>query len=460
MDRQRIVIMGAAGRDFHDFNVVYRNDPSVEVVAFTAATQIPGIAGRRYPPQLAGPLYPEGIPIVAEADLERQLAEQSIDLVVFAYSDVTHEHVMHMASRVLASGADFELLGPTRTMLPSTRPVVATGATRTGAGKSQTTRYLASLLEREGLRVVVCRHPMPYGDLVAQRVQRYATYADLDRYETTIEEREEYEPHLDAGRVLYAGVDYEAILRQAETEADVVLWDGGNNDFPFFLPDLFVVVADPLRAGHELHYHPGETNIRMADVVVINKVDSATPGQIAEVRADLAAANPNVPVILARSSLTLVGGEIAGKLVAVVEDGPTLTHGGMTFGAGIVAARRFGAAGLVDPVPFAMGELAETLARYPALERLIPAMGYGAGQMRELEDTLNAMPADLVLSATPIDLTRVLHLDKPVVRVRYELDELPPEAVRSDQLAYPSLTDLLAPIVERARAASSTVRAH
>jgi predicted GTPase len=460
MDRKRIVIMGAAGRDFHDFNVVYRNDPSVEVVAFTAATQIPGIAGRRYPPQLAGPLYPEGIPIVAEAELERQLAEQSIDLVVFAYSDVTHEHVMHMASRVLASGADFELLGPARTMLPSTRPVVATGATRTGAGKSQTTRYLASLLEREGLRVVVCRHPMPYGDLVAQRVQRYATYADLDRYETTIEEREEYEPHLDAGRVLYAGVDHEEILRQAETEADVVLWDGGNNDFPFFLPDLFVVVADPLRPGHELHYHPGETNIRMADVVVVNKVDSATPDQIAEVRANVAAANPDAPIILARSSLTLVGGEIAGKLVAVVEDGPTLTHGGMTFGAGVVAARRFGAAGLVDPRPFATGQLADTLARYPALERLIPAMGYGDGQMRELEDALNAMPADLVLSATPIDLTRVLRLDKPVVRVRYELDELAPEANRSDQSAHPSLTDLLAPIVERARAASSKAPAH
>src|SRR5664279_2589148 len=364
MDRIRVVIMGAAGRDFHDFNVVYRTDATVEVVAFTAATQIPGIAGRRYPRELAGPLYPDGIQIVAETDLERLLATERIDLVVFAYSDVTHEHVMHTASRALAGGADFELLGPARTMLPSTKPVVATGATRTGAGKSQTTRYIAALLEQLGLRVVVVRHPMPYGDLIAQRVQRYATYADLDRYETTIEEREEYEPHLDAGRVLYAGVDYEAILRQAEAEADVVLWDGGNNDFPFYRPDLFVVVADPLRAGHEMHYHPGETNIRMADVVVVNKVDSATPGQIAEVRADLAAANPNAPVILARSSLTLVGGDIAGKRVAVVEDGPTLTHGGMTYGAGIVAARRFGAAEIVDPVPFATGELAETLRKY------------------------------------------------------------------------------------------------
>ena len=453
MDRTRVVIMGAAGRDFHDFNVAYRNDPSVEVVAFTAATQIPGIAGRRYPVELAGPLYPDGIQIVAESELERLLATEHIDLVVFAYSDVAHEHVMHSASRVLAGGADFELLGPARTMLPSTKPVVATGATRTGAGKSQTTRYLAALLEKQGLRVVVARHPMPYGDLVAQRVQRYATYADLDRYETTIEEREEYEPHLDAGRVLYAGVDYEAILRAAEAEADVVLWDGGNNDFPFFKPDLFVVVADPLRAGHEMHFHPGETNLRMADVVVINKVDSATPEQIAEVRANVAAVNGRARVVPARSALTLVGGEIAGKRVAVVEDGPTLTHGGMTYGAGVVAARRFGAAEIVDPVPYAVGELAATLARYPALEHLLPAMGYGQGQMHELETTLNAMPADLVLSATPIDLTRVLKLEKPVVRVRYELEELTGDAAGQQQS---NLSELLAPIVKRARAGSTS----
>ena len=453
MDRTRVVIMGAAGRDFHDFNVAYRNDPSVEVVAFTAATQIPGIAGRRYPVELAGPLYPDGIQIVAESELERLLATEHIDLVVFAYSDVAHEHVMHSASRVLAGGADFELLGPARTMLPSTRPVVATGATRTGAGKSQTTRYLAALLEKQGLRVVVARHPMPYGDLVAQRVQRYATYADLDRYETTIEEREEYEPHLDAGRVLYAGVDYEAILRAAEAEADVVLWDGGNNDFPFFKPDLFVVVADPLRAGHEMHFHPGETNLRMADVVVVNKVDSATPEQIAEVRANVAAVNGRARVVPARSALTLVGGEIAGKRVAVVEDGPTLTHGGMTYGAGVVAARRFGAAEIVDPVPYAVGELAATLARYPALEHLLPAMGYGQGQMHELETTLNAMPADLVLSATPIDLTRVLKLEKPVVRVRYELEELTGDAAGQQQS---NLSELLAPIVKRARAGSTS----
>ena len=453
MGRIRVVIMGAAGRDFHDFNTVYRTDPNFEVVAFTAATQIPGIAGRRYPVELAGPLYPDGIQIVAESELERLLANEKIDLVVFAYSDVTHEHVMHTASRALAGGADFELLGPARTMLPSSKPVVATGATRTGAGKSQTTRYLAELLEKQGLKVVVARHPMPYGDLVAQRVQRYATYADLDRYETTIEEREEYEPHLDAGRVLYAGVDYEAILRQAEAEADVVLWDGGNNDFPFFKPDLLVVVADPLRAGHEMHYHPGEINIRMADVVVINKVDSATPEQIAEVRSNIAAMNSRARVVLARSALTLVGGEVAGKKVAVVEDGPTLTHGGMTYGAGVVAARRFGAAELVDPVPFATGELAATLAKYPNLEHLLPAMGYGQGQMHELESALNAMPADLVLSATPIDLTRVLKLKKPVVRVRYELEELAGEAGGHDQS---NLTQLLAPIVERARAGSAS----
>ncbi len=457
MDRTRVVIMGAAGRDFHNFNVAYRTDPSVEVVAFTAATQIPGIAGRRYPAQLAGPLYPDGIQILAEAELEQILAAEHVDKVVFAYSDVTHEHVMHTASRALAGGAAFELLGPARTMLPSTKPVVATGATRTGAGKSQTTRYLAELLEKQGLKVVVVRHPMPYGDLVAQRVQRYATYADLDRHDTTIEEREEYEPHLDAGRVLYAGVDYEAILRQAEAEADVVLWDGGNNDFPFYRPDLFVVVADPLRAGHEMHYHPGETNIRLADVVVVNKVDSATPAQVAEVRANVNSMNPRARVILARSVLSLQGGEIAGKSVAVVEDGPTLTHGGMTYGAGVVAARRFRASEIVDPVPYAMGELAATLSRYPALEHLLPAMGYGQSQMHELEATLNAMPADLVLSATPIDLKRVIKLDKPVVRVRYELEELAGDAAGHEQS---NLTELLAPIVERAKAGSGAGSRH
>jgi predicted GTPase len=442
MDRTRILIMGAAGRDFHDFNVVYRADPTVEVVAFTA-TQIPGIADRRYPAELAGPLYPTGIPILAESELERVVREARVDLVVFAYSDVAHETVMHAASRALAAGADFSLLGPRRTMLPSTRPVVATGATRTGAGKSQTTRYLARLIEEAGLTAVVVRHPMPYGDLVAQRCQRFATYADLDRHETTIEEREEYEPHLDAGRVVYAGVDYEEILRAAEAEADVVVWDGGNNDFPFYRPDLFVVVADPLRAGHERRFHPGEVNARMADVVVVNKVDSATPEQVATIVEGLAEMNPDAAIVKARSTLKLEGGEIGGRSVVVVEDGPTLTHGGMTYGAGIVAARRFGASEVVDPRPYATGELKATLEKYPDLDRLLPAMGYGDVQMRELEAALNDAPADIVLSATPIDLTRILRLDKPVVRVRYELEEI----------EGPSLGELLTPVIERARAA-------
>ena len=420
MDRKRVVIMGAAGRDFHDFNVVYRNDPGVEVVAFTA-TQIPGIADRRYPAELAGHLYEQGIPIVLENELERVIRDEHVDTVVFAYSDVSHETVMHAASRVLAAGADFTLLGPDRTMLKSRRPVLAVGATRTGAGKSQTTRYLAALLAKRGITPVIIRHPMPYGDLAAQRVQRYATYEDLARFETTIEEREEYEPHLDVGRIVYAGVDYEAILRQAETEADVILWDGGNNDFPFYRPDLYVVVADPLRPGDERHYHPGETNIRMADVVIINKIDSAEPASIDAVRATIEELNPTAEIVTARSDLTLDGPPIAGKRVVVVEDGPTLTHGGMSYGAGIVAARRFGAAHLVDPRPVAVGSIREVLDRYPALEPLVPAMGYGPAQISELEATLNAVDADLVLSATPIDITRLVTLNKPITRVRYEL---------------------------------------
>ncbi len=421
MRTERVLIMGAAGRDFHDFNVVYRDDASVEVVAFTA-TQIPGIADRRYPPELAGARYPAGIPIRPESELEVLIAEQDVDTVVFAYSDVSHEQVMHAASRVLAAGADFKLLGPDATMLRSTRPVVAVCAVRTGSGKSQTSRYVAKALEAQGLKVAVVRHPMPYGDLVAQRCQRYETYADLDRYETTIEEREEYEPHLDFGRLVFAGVDYEEILRAAEGECDVVIWDGGNNDLPFYTPDLMIVVADPLRPGHELRFHPGEANLRMADIVVINKVDSATPEGLAQVRADIASANPNAAIVEARSSLALEGGDVAGKRVVVVEDGPTLTHGGMTYGAGVVAARRFGAAELVDPRPYATGELAGTLAKYPELERLLPAMGYGAKQVHELEAALDAAPADVVLAATPIDLTRVLKTRKPIVRVRYELE--------------------------------------
>jgi predicted GTPase len=430
--------MGAAGRDFHDFNVVYRDDPDAEVVAFTA-TQIPGIAGRLYPPELAGPLYPEGIPIVPESELERIVRVEGVDLVVFAYSDVSHETVMHAASRALAAGADFTLLGPRRTMIESTRPVVAVGATRTGAGKSQTTRKLAALIAEHGLEPVVIRHPMPYGDLAAQAVQRYGTHDDLDRYETTIEEREEYEPHLDAGRIVYAGVDYAEILHAAEEEADVILWDGGNNDFPFYRPDLFFVVADPLRPGTERGYHPGETNVRLADVIIINKVDTASKEAVETLRKSLAELNPRAEIVLAESELELIGPPVKGKRVVVVEDGPTLTHGEMTFGAGIVAARRFGAV-VVDPRSAAVGSIRDVLARYPALEPLVPAMGYGSDQMAELAATLNAVDADLVLCATPIDLNRVLKLNKPVTRVRYELA----------QVSGKPLAELLKPIVDRA----------
>lgn len=440
MKRERILIMGAAGRDFHDFNVAYRSDPAVEVVAFTAA-QIPGIADRRYPAQLAGDQYPHGIPILAEADLEQIVRESGVETVVFAYSDVSHETVMHAASRALAAGADFTLLGPERTMLRSRRPVLAVGATRTGAGKSQTTRYLAELLAAHDLTPVVVRHPMPYGDLAAQRLQRFTSHEDLDRFETTIEEREEYEPHLDAGRVVYAGVDYEAILRQAELEADVILWDGGNNDFPFYRPDLFVVVADPLRAGDELRFHPGETNVRLADVVVINKVDSAEGAAIDAVRAAVHELNPRAEIVTASSELSLSGPPIAARRVVVVEDGPTLTHGGMTYGAGIVAARRFGAAAVVDPRPAAVGSIREVLERYPRLESLIPAMGYGGAQVRDLEATLDGVDADGVLSATPIDLTRILHVGKPITRVHYDLA----------QVGGRPLEDLLRPILEQAR---------
>jgi predicted GTPase len=415
-------------------------------VAFTA-TQIPGIADRRYPPELAGERYPAGIPIRPEAELERLIDELDVDTVVFAYSDVSHEQVMHAASRVLAAGADFKLLGLDATLLESTKPVVAVCAVRTGCGKSQTSRHVASLLEAQGLKVAVVRHPMPYGDLVAQRCQRYETYADLDRHQTTIEEREEYEPHLDAGRLVFAGVDYEEILRAAEAEADVVLWDGGNNDLPFYRPDVMITVADPLRPGHELRYHPGEANLRMADVIVINKVDSATPEALATVRASIAEVNPRAAVVEARSSLTLEGGEIRGRTVAVVEDGPTLTHGGMTYGAGVVAARRFGASELVDPRPYATGELADTLAKYPKLEHLLPAMGYGDKQIHELESALAAIPADVVLAATPIDITRVLTVAKPVVRVRYELEPV-----------VGSVAEHLGPVIQRAKEAMARTR--
>ncbi len=418
MAPRRVVIMGAAGRDFHDFNVVYRDDPTVDVVAFTA-TQIPGIAGRSYPALLAGPRYPHGIPIVPEDELDRIVREQDVDLVVFAYSDVSHETVMHAASRTLAAGADFTLLGPNRTMLASVKPVVAVVASRTGAGKSQTTRYVAGLLEAAGVRAVVVRHPMPYGDLARQRLQRFATYADLDVHETTIEEREEYEPHLDAGRIVYAGVDYEAILRAAEAEADVILWDGGNNDLAFYRPDLTITVVDPLRPGDETRFHPGETNVRLADIVVVNKVDSAAADAVATVRRNVERLNPRARIVDARSEVSVTD-RIDGRRVVVVEDGPTLTHGGMRFGAGTIAARRHHAV-VVDPRPFAVGSIASTLARYPDLDALVPAMGYDREQVADLAATLDATPADAILTASPIDLARLTPLAKPIVRARYEL---------------------------------------
>ena len=423
MERTKVIIMGAAGRDFHDFNVVYRDDPNVEVVAFTA-TQIPGIDDRRYPPELAGELYPEGIPIVPEDELEETIYEEDVDLVIFSYSDVPHQTVMHAASRALAAGADFGLIGARGIMLESSKPVIAVCAVRTGCGKSQTTRAVAAAVAGQGLTPVVVRHPMPYGDLAAQRVQRFADRDDLARHDTTIEEREEYEPHLEAGRVVYAGVDYEAILREAEQEADVILWDGGNNDLPFFLPDLYIVVADPLRPGHELRFHPGETNLRMADVVVVNKIDSASEADLDAVLTSIAAVNPEAEVLTARSDLFLDGPSIEGKRVVVVEDGPTLTHGGMTYGAGVVAARRHGAAEMVDPRVVAVGSIHEVLERYPDLEPLVPAMGYGERQMAELKQTLDLVDADVVLAATPIDLGELLELDKPVTRVRYELAQV------------------------------------
>ncbi|KPL82814.1 GTPase [Thermanaerothrix daxensis] len=420
----RTIIMGAAGRDFHNFNVFFRNNPAYQVVAFTA-TQIPNIEGRRYPPQLAGPLYPEGIPIYPESELEHLIKTLGVDQVVFAYSDVSHEYVMHKASLVMAAGADFRLMGPGSTQLKSSKPVVAVCAVRTGSGKSQTSRRVAKILREMGLRVAAIRHPMPYGDLVRQEAQRFASYEDLDRYECTIEEREEYEPHLDNGVIVYAGVDYEKILRQAEAEVDVILWDGGNNDFSFYQEDLRIVVADPHRPGHEQRYHPGETNVRRADVFVINKVDTANPEAVLQVRESLQTLNPNAVIIEAASPIFVDDPRaIRGKRVLVIEDGPTLTHGEMAYGAGWVAARRFGAAEIVDPRPYAVGSIAETYRKYAQTGPILPAMGYGETQMRELEETINRAEVDLVISATPIDITRVIKINKPVQRVRYELQEI------------------------------------
>ncbi len=421
MSRTRILIMGAAGRDFHNFNTVFRDNDAYEVVAFTA-TQIPNIEGRAYPPELAGSLYPSGIPIFPEEQLVDLIKQHNIDQVVFAYSDVSHEYVMHKASAVLAVGADFRLMGTKRTMVESVKPVVAICAVRTGAGKSQTTRHVCDALQKMGHKVVAIRHPMPYGDLVAQRVQRFADLPDLDRYDCTIEEREEYEPHINRGVVVYAGVDYEAILREAEKEADVIVWDGGNNDLPFYKPDLHIVVSDPHRAGHELAYYPGESNLRAADVVVLNKVDTADLANIAAVRENVRKANPAAIIVEAASPIFVENpSAIRDKRVLVVEDGPTLTHGDMAYGAGVVAARRYGACEIIDPRPYAVRTIAQTFEKYPNTGALLPAMGYGEEQVKDLEETINATPCDLVIIGTPIDLRRVVKIEHPVDRVYYEL---------------------------------------
>lgn len=420
----RTLIMGAAGRDFHNFNVYFRNNPAYDVVAFTA-TQIPNIEGRKYPAELAGKLYPNGIPIYPESDLVKLIQEHKVEQVVFAYSDVPHEYVMHKASTVMAAGADFRLMGPQSTMVKSTKPVVSICAVRTGSGKSQTTRRVSLILREMGFKVAAIRHPMPYGDLVKQAVQRFADYSDLDKHECTIEEREEYEPHLDNGVIVYAGVDYEAILRQAEKEVDIVLWDGGNNDFSFYVPDLSIVVVDPHRPGNEYTYHPGETNVRLADVFVINKVDTANPESVIAVRNRITELNPNALVIEGASPLFVDDPEaIRGKRVLVIEDGPTLTHGEMKYGAGWVAARRFGAGEIVDPRPFAVASIADTYKKYPNTGTILPAMGYGDAQVRDLEATINNSDVDLVISGTPIDLTRIIKVNKPMQRVRYELQEI------------------------------------
>ena len=424
MEKTRVLIMGAAGRDFHNFNVCYRSDARYEVVAFTA-TQIPNIEGRRYPPELAGSLYPQGIPIHSEDELTELIARLNIEQVVFAYSDVSHDYVMHRASATIAAGADFKLLGARSTMLDAKVPVVSICAVRTGAGKSQTTRRVRRILAEKGRRVVVVRHPMPYGDLVKQRVQRFSSFEDLDRHHCTIEEREEYEPHLAEGVVVYAGVDYEAILRQAEVECDVLLWDGGNNDLPFYRPTVEIVVADPHRAGHELRYHPGEANLLRAQVIVINKMDSASKEGIQTLRSNIAASNPTAMVIEASSLLSVDDEEmIRGKKVLAIEDGPTITHGEMAFGAATLAARRFGASELVDPRPHAVGSLRDTFQKYSHLSEALPAMGYGAKQIQDLEATINGSEAELVLFATPVDLRHLVKLNKPALRVRYDLQEI------------------------------------
>jgi len=430
---KRVIILGAAGRDFHNFNTYFRDNPSYEVVCFTA-TQIPGIAGRKYPAVLAGKLYPDGIPIHPEDELPQLIKKFNANLVVFSYSDVDYTYIGHRIALANAYGADFMLINAESTMVKSKVPVIAICAVRTGSGKSQTTRRVAEILRGHGKKVVVVRHPMPYGDLAAQAVERFATYADLDKYECTIEEREEYEPHIDKGTVVYAGVDYEAILRQAEKEADIVLWDGGNNDTPFYKPDLHIVIADPHRPGHELLYYPGETNIRMADVVVVNKVDTATPENVELVKNNVRSVNPDAVIVEAASPITPDDNvPIRGKRVLVIEDGPTLTHGGMEYGAGYIAAQRFGAAEIVDATKYAVGSIKKTYEKYPNSRKVLPAMGYGEKQIKELQETIDAVPCDLVVSGTPIDLSRVLKANKPVVHMRYELDEI----------GHPNLEDVL-----------------
>ncbi len=424
MGRIKVVIMGAAGRDFHNFNTYYRDNDKYEVVAFTA-TQIPNIDGRKYPAELAGDLYPNGIEIHPEDEILDLIKKFDVDEVVFSYSDVSYDYVMNKSAMVNAAGVDFKLLGPKRTMIKSEKPLVAICAVRTGCGKSQTTRRVSKILHDMGKKVVAIRHPMPYGDLVAQKVQRFAALEDLDKYNCTIEEREEYEPHIVSGTVIYAGVDYEAILREAEKEADIILWDGGNNDLPFYQPDLHIVIVDPHRPGDELYYYPGETNLRMADVVIINKIETADSDDILEVRENIKAVNPTAMVIDAASPIFVDEYEkIQGKNVLVVEDGPTLTHGEMTYGAGTVAAEKYGAANLIDPRPFTVGTISETFEKYPEIGTLLPAMGYGDEQMKDLETTINKSDADLVIIGTPIDLRKVINIEKPALRVHYELQEI------------------------------------
>ncbi len=435
----RVLIMGAAGRDFHNFNTYFRDNPRYTVVAFTA-TQIPNIEGRLYPPELAGDRYPEGIPIHPESELERLIREQQVDQVVFAYSDVAHEYVMHRAARALAAGADFRLMGPKTTMLKAEKPVVAVCAARTGSGKSQTTRRVCDILRAQGQRIAVVRHPMPYGDLAAQAVQRFSSLADLDQQHCTIEEREEFEPLLHRGLTVYAGVDYARILQQAQEEADIIVWDGGNNDLPFFRPDLHIVVVDPLRPGHELTYYPGEANVRLADIILINKVDTADLDAVTRVRDNVRTLNATAPIVEAASPIFVDDPQaIRGKKVLVVEDGPTLTHGEMAYGAGLVAARRFGAAEIIDPRPYAVGSIVETYEQYPGTGPVLPAMGYSSVQISELEATINRVPCDLVLVATPIDLSRIARIRHPVQRVRYELQEI----------GQPTLEDLLTRWLDR-----------